>query len=352
MRLACVFVVCLVLAPLWSPRALAADQKEIARLIKRLASSDFQAREAATKRLTEIGEPALGALEHAKTGDDPEVRTRAEDIITVIEIKLNPELILRGHTSSVRCMCVSADGTRVLTGSGDRTLKLWDSHSGECLQVFKGHTDCVNSAALSPDGQRVLSGSEDWTVRLWDARTGKELAKMTVAKLGGSHPPVAFGPEGQPIFSGGDGTMHSWDLNTNREAGVFTGPIAAPNVWVAPDGKRRLSAPADNENVRILDAETGQELSRISTPVACCVAFSPDGKRLVTGGYTDMIMRVWDIATSKELCTYERHVDGVTCVRYFPNGKRIISTSYDGTAHIWRAPTAEDILPDSEGQSP
>jgi WD40 repeat protein len=159
-----------------------------------------------------------------------------------------------------------------------------------------------------------------------------------VAKLAGSHPPVAFGSEGQAIFSGGDGTMHLWDLNTGKDAGVFTGHIDAPSIWVAPDGKRRLSATADDNNVRILDAETGQELSRIETQVVCCVAFSPDGKRIVTGGYTDMIMRVWDLATGKELCTYERHVDGVTCTRYFPNGKRIVSTSYDGTAHIWRAP--------------
>ena len=81
-QLACVIIACLVLVSVRSLPAQAPEKEEINRLIEQLASDDFQQREAATKRLTEIGEPALGALEHAQTGDDPEVRTRAEDIIT------------------------------------------------------------------------------------------------------------------------------------------------------------------------------------------------------------------------------------------------------------------------------
>ena len=135
-------------------------------------------------------------------------------------------------------------------------------------------------------------------------------------------------------------------------SGVFTGHIGAPSVWVAPDGKRRLSAAPDDNAVRILDVETGKELWRINAPNPVCVAFSPDGKRIVTGGYEDMKMRVWDVATGKELCKYEGHRDGVTCVTYFPNGKRIVSTSYDGTAHIWRAPRTDEILPEKESKSP
>jgi hypothetical protein len=100
-KLVWILMACVVLVPLRSAPAQAAEEKEIQRLVKQLASDDFQQREAATKRLTEIGEPALGALEHAQIGDDPEVRTRAEDIVAAIEIKLYPELILRGHGSTV-----------------------------------------------------------------------------------------------------------------------------------------------------------------------------------------------------------------------------------------------------------
>src|SRR5438552_3974190 len=79
--------------PLVSPVA-AEDDKEIDRLVKQLGDDDFKKREAATKRLTEIGEPALDAVTKATTSDDAEVRHRAEDILAVIENKLWPELIL------------------------------------------------------------------------------------------------------------------------------------------------------------------------------------------------------------------------------------------------------------------
>src|SRR5438067_1354287 len=103
------------------------DDAEIARLVKQLGDDDFAKREAATKRLEEIGEPALDAVTKATTSSDPEVRRRAVDIVTVVENKLYPELLLTGHTSEVRCVCVSADGKRLLTGSTDRTLRLWDA---------------------------------------------------------------------------------------------------------------------------------------------------------------------------------------------------------------------------------
>src|SRR5438309_3116121 len=114
------------------------DDKEIARLIKQLGDDDFDKREGASKRLeeigepaldalvramttndlevrrraeailTEIGEPALDALNKAATSKDVETRRRAELIVTAIENKLYPELVLTGHANQVSCVCVSA----------------------------------------------------------------------------------------------------------------------------------------------------------------------------------------------------------------------------------------------------
>src|SRR5207248_2532486 len=105
---------------------------------------EFQQREAATTRLKEIGAPALDAVTKAATSSDPEVRRRAEDIVVVIENKLyGTELLLTGHTGEVWSLSISADGKRVLTGSADTTLRLWDADTGKCLRVFEGHTALV-----------------------------------------------------------------------------------------------------------------------------------------------------------------------------------------------------------------
>ena len=65
----------------------------------------------------------------------------------------------------------SPDGTRIVTGSWDRTAKVWDARTGAPLLELKG-TQTVNSVAFSPDGRRIVTGSWDGTAKVWDARTG------------------------------------------------------------------------------------------------------------------------------------------------------------------------------------
>ena len=76
------------------------------------------------------------------------------------------------HSSFVSSVAFSPDGSRVLSGSHDNTVKLWDATTGALLRTFKGHAQRISSVAFSPDGARVLSGSLDNTVKLWDAATG------------------------------------------------------------------------------------------------------------------------------------------------------------------------------------
>ena len=73
---------------------------------------------------------------------------------------------LAEHTVNV--VAWSPDGTQLCSGSGDKTLRLWNAQTGECVRTLEGHTSWVRSVTWSPDGTQLCSGSEDQTLRLWD----------------------------------------------------------------------------------------------------------------------------------------------------------------------------------------
>ena len=102
------------------------------------------------------------------------------------------------HSLRVSSVAFSPDGGRVLSGSEDATIKLWNAVTGALLRTFHGHSDRVFSVAFSPDGNRVLSGSHDKTVRLWDAATGALL--RTFERQSGWVTSVAFSPDGARVL--------------------------------------------------------------------------------------------------------------------------------------------------------
>src|SRR5262245_47108300 len=87
------------------------------------------------------------------------------------EVKLRATF--KGHTDSVTSVAFTADGKSIVSGSWDKTIKLWEVTTGKDRLTFKGHSDYVTAVALSEDGRLLASGSYDRTVKLWDASTGK-----------------------------------------------------------------------------------------------------------------------------------------------------------------------------------
>ena len=93
-------------------------------------------------------------------------------------------------------MAFSPDGKRIVSGSGDNTVRLWDADTGQPIgEPLTGHTGAVTSVAFSPDGKRIASGSGDNTVRLWDADTGQPIGEPLTGHTD-AVTSVAFSPDG------------------------------------------------------------------------------------------------------------------------------------------------------------
>ena len=86
---------------------------------------------------------------------------------------------MEGHTNIVYSVSFSPDGKRIVSGSSDRTIRIWDATTGKELEILEGHTGGVSSVSFSPDGKLIVSNSYDRTIRIWDFPPLQELIDKT-----------------------------------------------------------------------------------------------------------------------------------------------------------------------------
>lgn len=225
-----------------------------------------------------------------------------------------------GMIGGVNSVAWSSDGSKIACG-GDNTVRVWDSQTGaelmkwdnstgDELMQLGGHVDEVWSVSWSPDGSKIVSGSIDKTVRVWDSTTGTELMSL-VGHANGVFS-VSFSPDGTLIMSVSIGiTVRVWDSNTGAELMMLVGHTGpADSVSFSPDGTMIVSASDDN-TACIWDSTTGNLVTTLvgHTGSVHSVSFSPDGARIVSGS-GDETIRVWSLADGMQM-TESRNLEDV-----------------------------------------
>jgi WD40 repeat protein len=149
------------------------------------------------------------------------------------------------HKDRVTSVAWSPDGSRILSGSADQTLRLWNVSSGRLERTFVGHSATVTSVAWAPDGCCVLSGSADSTLRLWNVSSGACVRTFRGHK--GMVTSVAISPDGRFALSGSaDRTVRLWHLASGRCLWTFTGHTKrVTSVGFSPDGRFAVSGSTD-----------------------------------------------------------------------------------------------------------
>ena len=252
-------------------------------------------------------------------------------------------VVMRGHEGSVRTAVFSPDSSRVVSASKDHTARIWDATTGKEIAVLRGHETDVSCADFSPDGSKVVTASWDNSVRIWDVARAEEIMVLRGHELAVRL--AVFSPDGtRVVTASNDLTARIWDVATGREIRVLQGHQAQVNTAVfSPDGKRIVTASYDT-TARVWDAETGEELMvlRGQQNWLSSAAFSPDGTRIVTASY-DKTARIWEAATGKLLAILRGHEDWVGSAVFSSDGKRIVTASLDQTVRVWDT-TAKEIV--------
>ncbi|CAJ0960932.1 unnamed protein product, partial [Mesorhabditis belari] len=203
--------------------------------------------------------------------------------------------VLQGHTSQVWCM--SLHGTTLVSGSCDGTLRVWDIVDGKCLHILTGHLRMV--CCVQFDGKRVVSGAYDCTVKVWNVQTGECL--HTLRGHTDSVYSLLFEPERDLVVSRSDDkTIRVWDI---RGGTCIAIPVSQESVY-------RYS-------------RYGMQL-RGNSLVAC---------------YTGSDVGVWDIRdggsrSHVHLQGVNGHALNITSLQLLDSGL-LVTTSYDGSVKLW-----------------
>lgn len=256
--------------------------------------------------------------------------------------------LLEGHRDRVQALAFLPDGSRLVSASGDKTLRLWDWTTGELLREFVGHESRVNAAAVSADGRWLVSGSSDRTVRAWDLTDGRlrHVFEHHIDWVGA----VAIAPDGRTAISGGDdGKIAWWDLETGKLLHAIKGhDRQASCLAISRDGRWLASGGGDatvrlwNLPARALEATLAHHVGRVTA-----VAFVPDGSALASGG-DDKTIKLWEfrdghLRSDRPARAFLDHSDAVFALAVHPDGQRLASGSEDCTVKLWHLATGRAL---------
>jgi WD40 repeat protein len=275
---------------------------------------------------------------------------------------------------------------------GEKTVHVYNTDSGKELCVLFGHEDAVNSAVFSPDDTYIVTGSQDKTVRIWDFASGKELHKYS---SNGTISSVSF-KDNQCILATTAFCLVEVDLRNGEELRSFYGKTSSSfavslspsgnifrnnNIWphdgsapavlnaltdlypwaatYSPDGKLLavvINEKESNEDestnfyfyILLIEAENGnvlRKLSKFDNTKATTInisqslplSFSPDGK-LIASGFLDGHVLVWNTESGELIWDRPLHNGPIFAVSFGPDGL-IASCSMDGTLKIWNEQT-------------
>jgi WD40 repeat protein/serine/threonine protein kinase len=241
------------------------------------------------------------------------------------------------------CVEFSSDNARVVVGTEQGQVQIWESVTGRGPTVLSGHSDSVRCAAFSADGKHVATGSRDGTARVWAVVSGQPVAKPFVMGVRRTDVfLVQFSPDSRRVMAASySGAARLWDAVTGEPASppMGDGVIAAQ---LSPNG-RWIATGETNGTVRIWDCATGRPVSAIlrhEGPILS-VCFSPDSKRLLAGS-ADALLGMWSVSSGEPLAAPMLHGIGLNCVRFSPEGREFLTVVQDHpSVRVWDAATAK-----------
>ena len=212
--------------------------------------------------------------------------------------------LFRWHTDSIRDLQFNVNETLALSAASSGSypgfeFAVWDLKSKKLIQSYKGDQDSFSSVAISPQSETAFCGTWNGMIKRWDFKTQKIIS--TAGGHKGSVSSIALSPEGKLVVTGGnDGTVRIWNSDSLSCIGCLKDEDHkgyVKTIDISPDGTK--AACVAGPNISIWDLPQKSLINSFKHPGTInCVAFSPDGSSLLCAGSDGSIMQwyaIWDI---------------------------------------------------------
>ena len=272
------------------------------------------------------------------------------------------ELLFTISTDHCQNVAFSPDGEKILSSANHgfsissnnnpKTIKIWETHSGEELQTLYGHKFVISSAVFSPNGDEVVSVSEDKTIRIWDLKANdnsnilvKSDERMYSADINPDLNLIAANVDEKGIVV--------WDMQTGKEKLELKDDHFPTAPAINPNGKQILFVTWDSNshipsNLNFYDLDSQKTTKTITDTIDGFekIVFSPDGQKIVYLSNRNNKIKLMDLETFSVIWTIEKSILSMDNVKFSPNGKQVLYV--DNKLKFYDATTGEELLVSSD----
>ncbi|XP_045469943.1 guanine nucleotide-binding protein subunit beta-2 [Harmonia axyridis] len=324
--------------------------------------------------------------EEQKKVADTALEKECESLSDVPKIKITTKKLMKGHLNKVNSVHYSGDSRHCVTGSLDGKLIIWDTYTGNKMQIIPLRSAWVMSVAYASSGnfvacggmdnmctvydlnnrdssgvakmvrelagydgflsscrflddKHLITGSGDMKLCKWDLETGRKLSDVIAHN--GDVVSISLGPEGSNMFVTGsvDKTCRLWDVRDQKQPKqTFFGHEADVNsVCFHPSGYAFVTG-SEDKSARMFDIRADQQIALYKPPTPnsafTCCALSLSGRILMCGS-DDHNVHMWDTLKNQHNGTLSGHENRITSISVAANGIAMASCSWDQMVRVW-----------------